>query len=433
MIKVVISGGDESNNIGDAAILASTIAILRKNIPGANITVFANDPEKIALLYSVKTLYKGRKFFAGIAALLDTIKTIYHADLMIWGGGHLLQDKSSQLYIPFHLSKVFLAKLLRRPVMAYAVGVGPIDRKLGQFLTKHIVNLIDFISVRDRESKDLLKKVGVNNKPIHVTADPAIVLAPTGQERAREILLQEGINRGNGLLIGISPRRWFHHRYSFLPVEYLVKCNIWEREQRAKFEKLKDVIAQSADHLANKYNAEILFVPMYTGSGQEDDKICEEIMATMKYTESAKIISNSYRPQEIMGIFGLMDIVIGMRMHSLILASRMNVPVIGLNYSPKGVSFMQRIGQESYSFNIENDITIDSNVLIEKIETILSMKKKTKEKLKVKVEKLQRQVFSDEDLFLKQFNLPDESGITSCKKLDKLLTRHRRDFLRHWH
>jgi len=388
MKKIVISGGDESNNIGDASILASILTLLRKNINDADITVFANDPEKIALQFAVNTLYKGRKLFRRLCGLWREIRALYNTDLLIWGGGHLLQDKSSQLYIPFHLSKVFLAKVMGKRVAAYAIGVGPIDKQIGRVLTKYIVNKIDFISVRDKESKEVLKNVGVR-RPIHVTVDPAILLSPINQERAKEILLEEKIIVDNNPLVGIAPRRWFHHRYGLVPVEYVVKHARWGPTQRIKYEKLKATIAYVADFLISKMNAKIIFVPMYTCVGQEDDKVAYEIIEKMEHKHDAKVINGSYTPQQVMGIFELMDLLIGMRMHSLILAAAVNIPIIGLNYSPKGTSFMQRIGQENFSFNIEDDISVDTNTIIEKIQLIFSIKGKIKEDLKIKVRELQ--------------------------------------------
>jgi polysaccharide pyruvyl transferase WcaK-like protein len=57
------------------------------------------------------------------------------------------------------------------------------------------------------------------------------------------------------------------------------------------------------------------------------------------------VIGNDrYSSEEIMGVMGRMKYFAGMRLHSLILASAMNVPCIGLAYAPKVRHFMDLMG-----------------------------------------------------------------------------------------
>ena len=53
-----------------------------------------------------------------------------------------------------------------------------------------------------------------------------------------------------------------------------------------------------------------------------------------------------------MGIIGNMDMVIGMRFHSLIFAAVMNIPVVGIMYLHKSECFLEEIAQKRYAVGI---------------------------------------------------------------------------------
>jgi hypothetical protein len=42
---------------------------------------------------------------------LSTLGSIFKANVLIWGGGHMLQDESSSLDVPYHLINVFFAQV----------------------------------------------------------------------------------------------------------------------------------------------------------------------------------------------------------------------------------------------------------------------------------------------------------------------------------
>jgi len=168
-MKIAISSGGTGGNMGDRAILAATLQDIRESIPDVKITLLSINPD-----------YRSEDKDINMAfGKWETFKTLQSIDLLLWGGGNLLQDQSSILYIPWQLSKVIAAKMFGKKVMCYAQGIGPIETSIGKFLTKLFVNRIDLITVRDEQSKELFKKRGVVKPPIYVTADPAINLKPS--------------------------------------------------------------------------------------------------------------------------------------------------------------------------------------------------------------------------------------------------------------
>lgn len=117
-MKVVISGFFGAGNTGDEAILESMIDNLREEIDPINITVFSLCPEETSRKHQVKSIYRGwRRDF------LKKIQALREADLLLSGGGGLLQDTYSTKFLfgplPYYLLIVFLAKLCGTKVMFF--------------------------------------------------------------------------------------------------------------------------------------------------------------------------------------------------------------------------------------------------------------------------------------------------------------------------
>ncbi|MGI6649378.1 MAG: polysaccharide pyruvyl transferase family protein [Bacillota bacterium] len=121
----------------------------------------------------------------GVAAVsrfnpISLIQTLRRADLLISGGGSLLQDVTSWRSILYYLGIVTLALILGQPVMFYAQGIGPIRRPWARWLTRVIANRVRLITVRDQDSLNELKHLGVTKPPVYVTADPVLGMRAAG-------------------------------------------------------------------------------------------------------------------------------------------------------------------------------------------------------------------------------------------------------------
>ncbi|GAH21215.1 unnamed protein product [marine sediment metagenome] len=73
-----------------------------------------------------------------------------NVNLFISGGGGLLQDSTGKGWsILYYLGLILAAKIVKVPVMIYAQGIGPINKKFNKLLIKWILNKVDLITVRD--------------------------------------------------------------------------------------------------------------------------------------------------------------------------------------------------------------------------------------------------------------------------------------------
>lgn len=305
MAKVVISGYYGFDNTGDEAILAAMIQALRKQEEKVEITVLSANPPKTASAYGVKAVSRN--------SLWQIIQELKTSQLFLSGGGGLLQDITSQRTVPYYLTLVYLAKLLGVPTAFYAQGIGPLEGKLGRFLTARIGKKVDLVTLRDQQSRQELLNLGFSPEKIIVTADPVFGLLPEGD--GLKLLEQEGVVKDQRPLLGISLRSW------------------------QGLENYQQVIAQVAQKAMEKWQAQVIFLPFHLPS---DYETCLQVASLVP--GETKVLSGNYHPTNYLSLIGQLDFLLGMRLHALIFAARMGVPLLGISYDPKIDRFLELAG-----------------------------------------------------------------------------------------
>jgi len=352
MHRVLVSGYYGFGNAGDEAILIAIVDSLKKLKSNIEITALSADPMKTKERYGINAVQRTNP--------IAIIRAISKADLVISGGGGLLQDVTSNRSIPYYLFILYLAKKLNKKVMFYANGVGPVFREMNKRMIKLVGNMVDLITVRDEQSKKELEHLGVTKPPIIVTADPAFVLNPVDDERGYSILKKLNINlREHHLKIGVSVRPW-------------------------NLNKSREVIAKACDFLVKSHNADIIFLPMQYPNDYNESV---EVMKLMK--ESAQIVPEALDPREVLWLCGQMDIIFGMRLHALIFGAMREVPLVGLVYDPKVEYFLKRVEQLSAGAPGDLDLISLCNLLERALNNIPESKsilQEKKDKLKVLAE-----------------------------------------------
>lgn len=303
MKKILISGYYGFDNTGDEAVLQAIIDALKQQDLAIKPIVLSANPDKTTKQYNVDAINR--------FAFKDVLQAIKEADGLISGGGSLLQDETGLLTIPYYTGIIKLAQIFNKPTFIYSQGVGPVNRKVYYPLIRNAFNKSKYISVRDKESAMLLKEIGIPLDRVDVVTDPVLNLVPISQECVSDIFEREGITKQPIL---ISVRFW--------------------KEDKTYLEE----IAKAADELV-RMGEQVAFIPMHEPNDREAS---EYVLNRM---EEEAILLNSYDARTILGIMGESKCVIGMRLHSLIFAVAMGVPVIGISYDPKIDTFLASLGQ----------------------------------------------------------------------------------------
>ncbi|MGI5882936.1 MAG: polysaccharide pyruvyl transferase family protein, partial [Dethiobacteria bacterium] len=95
MTCIALSGYYGFYNTGDEAILEAIIGIVRRRLPGAELVVFSADPDHTRQEYGVESVSR--------TCLFSIFRTLHRADLLISGGGGLLQDVTSLRSVAYYL------------------------------------------------------------------------------------------------------------------------------------------------------------------------------------------------------------------------------------------------------------------------------------------------------------------------------------------
>lgn len=367
IMKIMISGYYGFNNTGDEAVLTSMVRAFKEKIPQIKIVVLSQNPLQTSQAYQVKALNR--------LHLISILNCLRDTNLFISGGGGLLQDTTGKGWsILYYLGLILGAKIVKVPVMIYAQGVGPANKRINKKLIKWILNKVDLITVRDNPSKELLENLGVVNPSIYVNSDPSFLLR---RKDTTDIMykyphLRELIYSNNSTVIGISVREYNENRKD-----------------------LRGIFAKVADDLIENYKAKIIFFPF---KFDEDVHISEEIFSLMKNKNQANILKSRLEPEELLSLLSRLSLMVGVRLHSIIFSTIAGIPFIALNYDPKVKNFVESLGLSELLLEL-NDTSFKN--FKEKVKYIRENKNKIKEILSKKVKILEEKALSNNDLVFK--------------------------------
>jgi polysaccharide pyruvyl transferase CsaB len=296
--RLLLSGYYGYGNAGDEAVLAGLVA-------GFRAADTAGDLELTALSGAVAETRRAHGIGAADryrpTALLPAIA---RCDLFLSGGGSLLQDVSSTHSIFYYLGVVKMAQMLGKKTMFIAQGIGPLHLPRSRKLVAAVANKLDTITVRDPQSAQLLREIGVTRPPIEVTADPALLLSAPHVPK-----------RGNSF--GVALRPW--HGQENLGSKAASAC------------------------MASLSGQKPLLLPMQDAS---DRPVAEQFaQAWPGQKNAATLCATTEGLEPLLSIIAGCDMMVGMRLHALILAAAAGVPSVALSYDPKVSAFMQGCGQ----------------------------------------------------------------------------------------
>lgn len=324
-MNVTILGYYGVPNIGDEAILAGMLQKLRLARPDASIKVSARDEAYVRRMHNVKTFpLDHMRSFLAVAS---------KSDIILVGGGGLFFDTPFQV-LPFWLGRIVAARSVGTPSVLYSVGVGPIEKRRSRRYLRLGLRYADAISVRDEYSAELLRKCGVKGE-VSILPDPALLLEPAAESWAKEILREEGVPEDGGEKIGVSLRYW----------------QAFDEHQQKRF---ASSIRKALEMTAAKSDVSFVMVPFQLPPALGDVDLMEEIAAGSACKDDIHFIRGSYSPAEVKAVLGQMDLMLGMRLHSLIFSLTMGVPSVALSYTHKVASIMETFGAADLCLPIEN-------------------------------------------------------------------------------
>jgi polysaccharide pyruvyl transferase WcaK-like protein len=192
--------------------------------------------------------------------------------------------------------------------MIYAQGIGPLNSPGIRRSTARILNKVKIITVRDDDSRRLLESIGVSVPEIHLTADPSFLVEPD-LDSAEALLDEMGLSGKE--LIGVSLRPWMDDK--------------WLR-----------TAAEGIFSACDELGVTPVMIPMQE---IEDNIVIGGSIEGVAQLRGVRDVS------AIKGVIASCGLIVGMRLHSLIFAADVGVPIVPIVYDPKVTAFAAGVGQ----------------------------------------------------------------------------------------
>lgn len=279
-------------NTGDEALEKCIISSIRERLPSADICVMTHTPKKTSRRFVVSAVQR-----MNIFAIIRTLK---NTETFIFGGGNLLQDKTSFASLLYYSKMLSLAKKKGCRTVIFANGLGPFESARALKITARALSEADAISMRENYSLDLARSLCPESEPT-LTFDPAIMTVPDTGAGAE------------GKYFVVAPKF-----FSETATQELV-CALKTLSER------------------HKMKAYIL--PMYE---KEDMKICVRVACET----GGELLPCGMSPEELSGFISGAEVLIGSRLHSLVLATVALCPAVAVSDDIKLFSYAEMTAAE---------------------------------------------------------------------------------------
>lgn len=285
---VLICGYYGYGNTGDETLLSVITSELRKREPLLRICALSADPEQTRVYNMIDAIPR--------FDLVKVTEKMKQSKLFLFGGGNLLQDKTSTHSLLYYTNILRMAKKNGAKVMVYANGIGPLRDDKNIERVKDALSVADSISLRDKDSFVLVKSFDPE-KSARLTFDPAILAdAPQNTEA--------------GSYFVIAPKITFPDNA----------------------ENLKALIR----YLQKETSMKPIVVSMYDSEDLDyAKKIAMETGAEMRYPKCA---------EGFVSLFSGASFVISSRLHGLVYATAATCPMMGYSDDGKLFSYLEYIG-----------------------------------------------------------------------------------------
>jgi polysaccharide pyruvyl transferase WcaK-like protein len=324
MTNVLLLGGDADANLGDAGILAATCRCLAAFEPDVAITIVSKRRRLRGLPGLARVITPGP---ASFAALLGAAR---QQDLIVVGGGGLLQDDDSRIKVPYWASRLLALRVFQRNIVGLSLGVGPLDHAESRASARMICELLNSVSVRDEFARDWLQRC--SDRPVEVVPDPAFMLEPAAERDAVAYIRSLGLSPDRPLL-GVAMRGWFHARGGFVPRKVRFGLGARDTHRKVERERFADKLAAEIGGLAHRLGASVLLMPSYCLAHEGDLEASEALAARIDGVSVG--LAKIDDPSLYKAVSGRLALLVAARMHPLIFAASMGVPVVGLAYNGK--------------------------------------------------------------------------------------------------
>jgi len=325
MKTIILMTASGAENLGDELITLCEMQNFRAGNSEINIILFSHRPERTLRFlrsqnFAEKNLIILPYFpmnirhtpFENISYFFKTLRAIHRSQHIYVGGGWLLYSASEEWHSPLKLwwMRAILAKIFKKPITYLSLWVSAGEKELQKYAKWIFGNTT--ITVRDKESQKILLSLGYVSD---IKPDPVFDYKP----KTEISKIQK-----KWPTIGIAVRSWF----------------------------ISDEILKNTIKILIQKGYIIYLLPH---SLHPDDMKSHDGYYLQKFLLPGVNITQTI--EQTLAMYSVCDTIIGMRLHSIILASVFHIPLLAISYSEKTTSILTTMRQ---SFLIPEEVTTET-------------------------------------------------------------------------
>ena len=366
MMRIVLAGGYDTQNLGDHAMLVVLREQLERRFGEVKITLLSRHPDSyFDESYDVQSIpnldHASRedargKWFRCLNGEEDTVhledisNAIGQADLFVIGGGRMLVDYTHGFqrgHLAYFVQLTTLARFLGTPMMLYAHSLEPLATESGAEHLRFLAANAAGISVREQPSQRVLTDLGIDPALVEIIPDPAFGLSLVPPYIGPKL---PAIPQDGRPLLAVNVRSY-----------------AWRDGDVSAFE---EQLAQLLDRVIAATDARLLCVPQMTyavDSAETDDRaVARRIAARMEHSADVLTIEQPLLVEEALGIYGHVTALLSMRRHGMLFAASQGVPVMPLSAERNADYMASTLGIEDCGVDladVERSVATVSRVL----------------------------------------------------------------------
>lgn len=423
--KIAVFAHCGNANLGDDALFAAVVQNVRLRLPNAEIIGFTYNPEDSRQRHGVvahpirrpaeaastlaaqeastresqgagklRRALKAipglapmvracRRFVGGVSAIPGELKFLwdsYHrlrgTELLLVAGSQQLSDHFGGPWgFPYTVFKfTLLSKFSGTKVALLSVGAGPLHSPLSRFFARRVLNMVDYRSYRDAESRQLATELGV--KGSHPVLPDLVyslqVPAPKAAtaETARTV-------------VGMNPIPFYDPRY-------------WHIADTQRYEKYVAEFSRFADWTERNGHAIFFFATQM----RSDILTNDDIHRGMKESNSPNVLSSNRIEglQDLITEISRADLIVANRYHGILFSLAMSKPVLGIIYQEKGRALMAQAGQGDYVIEAKD---LNAEKMIELMKSLETNAGAIREQISGRLEPLRKALRDQYDTVLR--------------------------------
>lgn len=256
----------------------------------------------------------------GRLQFLKLLLVLLKCDLVVLGGGTYLRDIICSKILRGKLIFLFIAQILHKKTIIWGGGIGPFSFHKRSKLLYFVLKKFDHVLLRDSNSVLTYKRI--TGKLCKLVPDPVYKIYDSFDlnNRGRK-------NQNKKISIGLSLREWGTELgipNETLYDEFISSFQLFLKE------------------LKKRYEIEIICFVLQKTSNDilcSDESVYNDLFNSSEFYDY-KYIYYENEITKFTNYLGEINCLIGMRLHSLILASCLHIPMLAISYDIKIRSFM---------------------------------------------------------------------------------------------